>query len=414
VLVVDDNATNREVLLTELAAWGMMASEAPDGPTALERLYLAIGKGSPYRLLITDMLMPGMDGETLGRIVKGDAKLADTRLVIMTSLGRRNDAGRLNQIGFAACLPKPVRRYELRDCLIAALAAGSGARTAQSQAGTRPRNLDSKRPRILLVEDNITNQQVAQGILKKMGLRCDVAANGREAVEALTHLPYDLVLMDVHMPTMDGLQATRAVRAMAKKEGRSRVPIVAMTASAMKRDRDKCFEAGMDDFIAKPVSPDALATLVARWLAKMDQRRVDAEGPAHVSSPRPDLKTDWRTAEPRVFDEEALLSRTLGDRSLARAILRTFLDDIPIQIDSLEKHLQQNDVSVACRLAHTIRGAAANVGGEALCELAGWMELAGKAGDLSLMKNNFPELRAVFDTLRRAMDASPLLVETPA
>ncbi len=408
-LVVDDNASSREVLMSHLAAWGLLARDAPDGPTALQMLYLAARSAAPFQLLITDLQMPGMDGETLGRVVKADARLAEVKLVMMTPLGRRSDAERIHQIGFAACLPKPVRRSELHGSIVAALTAGGGPSPRVEQAEKPPLRVAGRRARarILLVEDNITNQQVAQGILKKMALRCDVAADGREAVAAIASLPYDLVLMDMHMPTMDGLEATRAVRAMSEDHPNRGVPIVAMTACALARDREECIEAGMDDFIAKPVAPDAMATLMDRWLEEIERRRGEAGRMPNRSAPG----VRAGRSQARLFDENSLLARLMGDRDLARAVARGFLEDIPARLDSLERYLQQDDAAGAGHQAHTIKGAAATVGGDALRELAGAFEHAGRAGELLPMKNQLPDLRASFEALKRAMDASPLLAE---
>ena len=210
VLVVDDNATNREVLMAQLLAWGVRSEEAPDGPTALQALYRARDAGDPFQVAILDMQMPGMDGATLARIIKADETLKDTRLVLFSSLGERGDAKRMQEIGFAAYLTKPARQSEIFDCLSAVLAGTAVAQQAQPIV-TRHTIREMRRGavRILLAEDNITNQQVAVGILKKLGLRADAVANGAEAVKALETIPYDLVLMDVQMPEMDGLEATR-------------------------------------------------------------------------------------------------------------------------------------------------------------------------------------------------------------
>jgi CheY-like chemotaxis protein len=340
--------------------------------------------------------------------VKAVARLSNTKLVMMTTLGQRADSGRSQETGFT-CLPKPIRRSELRDCLTETLAEGASAKSTSHSGNARQPGLDTTRShaRILLAEDNITNQLVAQTILKKMGLRCDVAANGQEAVQAITSLPYDLVLMDVHMPTMDGIQATRAVRALEDDHPNRRVPIVAMTASAMKRDRDSCIEAGMDDFIAKPVTPGDLAFLMDRWLQRIEPRSHDAE-PAVNRVPLALAPTARHTP---IFDEAALLARVMQDRDLARTIVRGFLKDIPGQIDSLERYLQQNDAPAAYRQAHTIKGAAATVSGEALREIADQVEADGRAGRLSPMKDRLPALRSGFDALKSVMEASPLLTE---
>ena len=306
--------------------------------------------------------------------------------------------------GFSACLPKPVRRSELRSSLIAVLAKDPGAEPAQQTTRVPHSRFEGKRARtrILLAEDNITNQLVAQGILKRMGLRCDVVANGREAVEAIASLPYDLVLMDVHMPVMDGHEATREVRALSDDHPNRHVPIVAMTASAMKRDRESCIEAGMDDFIAKPVTPDALATLLERWLDEIERRGVDR-------TPGPTPAAD-ATADAAVFDEAALVERLMGDHELARDVLRGFLDDLPRQIDTLERTLAENDLALATRQAHTIKGAASTVSAEALRQLAAAIEAAGRAADLPTMKALVPGLRPSFDALKASIEASGKLL----
>ena len=287
VLVVDDNATNRDVLMTQLAAWEVRSEEAPDGFMALQALYLARDSGDPFRLAILDMQMPGMDGETLARAIKADEKLMDTRLVLCSSLGQRGDAKRMQEIGFDAYLVKPVRHGEIIDCLSAVLAGkkGDSSRFLQQNSGAVPpfssppffqhivtRHTISEMRRgvfrILLAEDNITNQQVAVGILKKLGLRADAVANGAEAVKALETLPYDLVLMDVQMPEMNGLEATLLIRNPQSAVRNHQIPIIAMTAGAMLGDREKCLEAGMNDYVSKPIFPQALSEALDKWLPR--------------------------------------------------------------------------------------------------------------------------------------------------
>jgi len=269
VLVVDDNATNRDVLMTQLAAWEVRSEEAPDGFMALQALYLARDSGDPFRLAILDMQMPGMDGEALARAIKADEKLKDTRLVLCSSLGQRGDAKRMQEIGFDAYLVKPVRHGEIIDCLSAVLAGTTVAQQGQPIV-TRHTISEMRRGvfRILLAEDNITNQQVAVGILKKLGLRADAVANGAEAVKALETLPYDLVLMDVQMPEMNGLEATLLIRNPQSAVLNHQIPIIAMTAGAMQGDREKCLEAGMNDYVSKPIFPQALSEALDKWLPR--------------------------------------------------------------------------------------------------------------------------------------------------
>ena len=267
VLVVDDNATNCEVLVVQLAAWGVRVEEAPNGFMALQKLYLAKDANDPFQIAIIDMQMPGMDGATLARAVRNDEKLEETRLVLCASLGQRGDAKQMQKIGFDAYLVKPVRHGEIIVCLSSVMT-GTVVPNQEKPIVTRHTIREIRRGmvRILLAEDNITNQQVALGILKKLGLRADAVANGAEAVKALENLPYDLVLMDVQMPEMNGYEATRLIRNPASAVLNHKIPIIAMTANAMQGDRETCLEEGMNDYIAKPVSPQSLAEALDKWL----------------------------------------------------------------------------------------------------------------------------------------------------
>ena len=359
------------------------------------------------------MQMPGMDGEELGRLVTSEKRFTGTKLVMMTSLGQRGDARRLKEAGFSAYLLKPVRQSELFDCLIAVLGKKESPERHQPLVTRHSlRELRRTNVRILLAEDNITNQQVALGILHKLGFRADVAANGRKALEALQSIYYDLVLMDVQMPEMDGLETTRAVRAEGSGALNRAVPIIAMTAHAMQGDRKICLDAGMDDYIAKPMTPETLSELLEKWLARLDPAaRTDKALPttAPSRSPDPGLRAD---AEAGVFDETILLERMMGDRRLARVIAGAFLEDVPKQIEALRGYLDAGDAKGAHRQAHTIKGSAATVGGEALTKLAFGLEQAGKAGDLETVKTAFGELQDQFELLKKAMEASTLLDAT--
>jgi two-component system, sensor histidine kinase and response regulator len=271
VLIVDDNATNRMILRHQVTAWGIGADEAASGPLALETLRAAAMRDEPYDLVILDMQMPGMDGLELARQIKADPALALLPLVMLTSITQRAHEELVRQAGIAAYLTKPVRQSQLFDCLM--LVMGTPTEAARpSPRATRPlinrhRLAEAKartHPRVLVAEDNRVNQKVAVRLLEKLGYRADVAANGHEVVEALARIPYAVVLMDCQMPRMDGYEATAAIR---QREGPSRhTPIIAMTAHAMQGDRERVLAAGMDDYIAKPVQADALATVLRRWI----------------------------------------------------------------------------------------------------------------------------------------------------
>ncbi|SCY74048.1 response regulator [Desulfoluna spongiiphila] len=266
ILVVDDNKTNRDILRIQLTTWGMSPDEVPDGETALKRLKEAVDKGTPYQLAILDMQMPEMDGEMLGKAIRSDPVFSGTRLMMMTSLGERGDRQRLSAIGFSAYLTKPVRQSDLFDSLVTVLAGNKD--NTWRPVMTRPaiQEMKTENGRILLAEDNAINQRVGIGILKKLGLRADAVANGKEAVEALASIPYDLVLMDCQMPEMDGFDATKKIRSSNSTALNRAIPIIALTANTMAGDREKCLNAGMNDFISKPFSPRDLSEVLSKWL----------------------------------------------------------------------------------------------------------------------------------------------------
>jgi CheY-like chemotaxis protein len=271
VLVVDDNATNRRWLRALLKTWKCRPDEAANAETAYQKLRAARKEEDPFRIAILDMQMPDIDGETLGAKIKDDPEVRDTLLVMMTSLGERGDAARLEAVGFSAYLTKPIKQSVLRDTLESVL----GCKQQAAVTGRQPiitRHLISEsrrgKVRILLAEDNAINQKVALRILENLGYRADAVANGQEAIRSLEMLPYDLVLMDCQMPEMDGYEATRRIRDPNSKVLAHDIPIVAMTAHAMRGDREKCLEAGMNDYLTKPVLPQTLSEMLEKWRSK--------------------------------------------------------------------------------------------------------------------------------------------------
>jgi PAS domain S-box-containing protein len=263
ILAVDDNETNRKIMRAYLRSWKCHTTVVDSGPQALAMLTLAAENGMPFDMAIADYMMPEMDGETLGRAIKANPNLKDIRLVLLTSRGMRGDAARAHSAGFDAYLTKPIKQSQLFNAMVTVFgkpAAVSGA--AQEPIVTRHSLAETVKHKlsILLAEDNPVNQKVALLHLRKFGYGADVAGNGREALEAVKKNTYDLILMDVQMPEMDGYGATRAIRAAGYK-----LPIIAMTANAMKGDREKCLEAGMDDYITKPVNPTKLLETIKKW-----------------------------------------------------------------------------------------------------------------------------------------------------
>jgi CheY-like chemotaxis protein/HPt (histidine-containing phosphotransfer) domain-containing protein len=402
VLIVDDNATSRELLTIHLASWGMRPMEAKDGFAALQCLYRALDENDPFQIAVIDMQMPRMDGETLGRSIQQDTRLSATRMVMLTSLGMPGDARRLEDIGFSAYTTKPIRHHELKDVLSIAL----GVRDQSAQKGIATKytvreslNLFSGwNARILLAEDNITNQQVALGILKKLGLRANAVANGLEALKALETLPYDLVLMDIQMPEMDGIEATRNIRERKSANGISRIPIIAMTAHAMQGDRENFMKAGMNDYISKPVSPHALSEALKKWLPKKETTG-DMVQNSDDSAPRVSIAD---THLP-VFDKVGLMTRLMDDKELAKMVIEGFLKDIPLQISALKGYLDAGDTEAVTKQAHTIKGASANVGGERLRNAAYQIEQTARNNDLKTLADQLAELEDQFGILSKAM-----------
>ncbi|HEY5387386.1 MAG TPA: response regulator, partial [Thermoleophilia bacterium] len=396
VLTVDDNATNRKVLAGMLEAWHCRHDEVDGAAEAVEALRAAQAAGDPYRVVILDMMMPEVDGEALGRMIKEDPVLAGSELVMMTSMGARGDANRLEELGFAAYLTKPVKQSQLFDCLMVVLERRERRdEVGETRIVTRHAlaDRDKRRVRILVAEDNPVNQKVALKILEKMGYRAVAVANGLEALAALERERYELVLMDVQMPQMDGTTATRLIRDPESAVLDHTVPVVALTAHAMAEDRDACLASGMDDYLSKPIQPEKLADVLARWVKPGAAHEPSIGGPRRVSpaaAGEPVASGEWtvggdgaaEAAPPPVFDQAVLLHLLDGDQDAVADIVAEFLADMPRQIEALGTALAAGDAASARRGAHTIKGASANVGAAALRAAAGAIEGAAASGDL--------------------------------
>ncbi|HVZ65651.1 MAG TPA: PAS domain S-box protein [Lacunisphaera sp.] len=274
VLVVDDNATNRQILRHQIVAWKMQKGSAASGHEALKILRAAAAEGKPYDVALLDMQMPEMDGLTLARAIKAEPAIARTRLIILTSLGHVMSNAELKANGIDAYLIKPVKQSRLFDCLVdvvgQAMAESVFAKPA-SPAAAPAVAAGAAKARILLAEDNAVNQKVALAQLRKLGYAADAVANGLEVVQALDEVPYDVIIMDCQMPEMDGYEATQCIRRREEENARSgrraHVHIIAMTANAMQGDREKCLAAGMDDYVSKPVREAELRAALGRWIA---------------------------------------------------------------------------------------------------------------------------------------------------
>jgi two-component system sensor histidine kinase/response regulator len=424
VLVVDDNATNRRLLGLQLKSLGCRHDEARYGLAALEKLKAAVGAEDPFRIAIVDKLMPGMDGVALGEEIKGDPLLRQTLLVMMTLLAERGETAHFERIGFSGFLSKPVKRSQLRDCLLRVRSEkdGSSARrerepVAQQVAAKRVR----RTARILVAEDNVINQKVAVAMLEKLGCRADAVANGLDAVRALELVPYDLVLMDCQMPEMNGYEATREIRDPGSAVLNHRIPVIAMTASVLQSDREQCVEAGMDDYVTKPMKPQMLIEVMDKWVADSEVSQADGavaaaappkgsgqdEGVASLA-PKGELQTGGVVAAEAPSDEgilnrAELLERLMNDEELVEEIIDAFLVDTPQRIATLREALSRKDTSLVWREAHTLKGAAGNVSAIALRELALEAERAGAAAELDKVASLIAKIDEQFEILKKTV-----------
>ena len=400
ILVVDDNATNRMLMITLLNHWGCRYETAIDGETGLSLLHEAVEQNDPFRIALLDQEMPGMDGMEVGRRIKSDPLLESTLMVMVTSLGQRGDAAVLKQIGFAGYLAKPVRQSQLYECMALVLSrAGLSPDVFSSTQGIVTRHTVAEAiprgARILLAEDNIINQKVTQGMLNKLGYKADVVANGLEAIRTLELIDYDLVLMDCQMPEMNGFEATASIRDAGSKVLNHNVPVIAVTANAMTGDREKCLEAGMSDYLSKPIKKAELADILQKWLQQIDHKHEAVQKKADQSG------------APRLFDRADMLDRLDNDHTFVQTILEESLLELPQLLQQLRVLCQGDDAITIRRQAHTMKGLAANISTSALREICFKIETAAKNGDVESARTLMPELEQTTLITMEAISSSP-------
>ncbi|MBA7517118.1 Sensor histidine kinase RcsC [subsurface metagenome] len=411
VLAVDDNATNRSWLFSLLRSWKCRNDEASDGKTALKKLKAAAEEKDPFSIAILDLLMPEMDGETLGKIIKEDPLLNETKLIMMTSFGKRGDARKFESIGFAAYLTKPVKQSHLYGCLVKIHTGGGQSSTKSGgKIVTRYTIMEDVRRtfRILLAEDDEVNRKVTVEVLKKLGCIVDTVVNGREAVKALESKHYDLILMDCHMPEMDGYEAALLIRDPDSAVRDHNIPIVALTAGTNAGDRKKSKEAGMNDFINKPVNPKGLIRIIESRFSEHEHLPQDEAVPEEPSDFSPGVSHGKA-----VFDSADLLDRLSGDEEVVREIIAEFIEDMPGQVLALKEVLAKKDASGARLRAHTIKGAAGNIGAPALQEAAFQIETACISEDLKQAGALIPVLEEQFMILKKNPALSGLINTKP-
>lgn len=391
ILVVDQSPTNRQVISGMLESWSLRHEECSDGASALERLREAALSLDPFGVALFDMRSQGMDASELGRRIKADPVLSETALVLMKAIGNRTDSVLLEKSGFAACLTRPVKRLQLRSCLLVALGRTKGPDALNHPTAAqklRSGQRSKEPPRILVAEDNIINQKIITTILEKLGYGADIVGNGAEAVKAVEVRRYDFVLMDVQMPEMDGLEATQKIRALESSASDRNLPIIAMTAHAMKGYRESCLEVGMNDYLSKPVQPQQLAEVISRWTLP---------GSSAAAAPAPEEKGE----QVEVFDRAGLLDRLSGDEEVLRELVNTFLDAMPRQITALGEAIEKRDAAGVRLHAHSIKGASANMCISGLQSAAYRLEKAAEEGNLSESWEGLERVRAEFDRFKK-------------
>ena len=399
VLVVDDNRTNREIIRTQLEHWGCASvAESSGGREALGELRRAIADGNPFDIAVIDMQMPEMDGADLGRNIKGDPALADTALIMLTSVGQYGDAAKAKEIGFAAYLSKPVKNSRFYDILVTVSGQSVEVEkeehcriiTKHSAAEVRKNNI-----RILLVEDNMVNREIALKILGKFGYRIDAVENGLKALDSLEKIPYDIVLMDIQMPVMDGYTATRQIRNPESAVRNHKIPIVAMTAHAMQSHRDACVEAGMDDYVSKPISPKKLLAVIEKWTEHEEGTELLSENVVEENDTAPDKKR----VEDLPVDFDSALERAMGSKDFLNKMIHEFLKSLPKQIESFRGQIEQGQWDTLRKDAHSMKGASANLGMGGLSAAASYLEQIGRGGELAEADQALGDLIEQFEVL---------------
>ncbi|HEV7534844.1 MAG TPA: response regulator, partial [Acidimicrobiia bacterium] len=372
-LVVDDNQTNRLILNQQLSAWGARPETFPDGASALAALHRARADGDPFAIGILDYQMPEMDGLELARLIGADPALSGLPLVLLSSGGDVSaDAAR--DAGILVRLMKPVRQSHLYDCLLR-ISSNAPVTPVPMEVQTVPPAEAGWRGPLLVAEDNEINQMVARGILTKLGYRLDVVANGAEAVAAAGRTRYAAILMDCHMPELDGYQATAQIRA-GEATG-ARTPIIAMTAGVLTEDRERALAAGMDDYVAKPVKPEQLEAALARWVPdRRSPRPTSAESAGDAAE----------NGAPSVLDgDRVVLLRGLGPpdgRGIFPALVDVFVAEAPMLVASVAAAVSARDAGALNERAHRFRGAALNLGVMALADACAELEAMGRSGAL--------------------------------
>jgi two-component system, sensor histidine kinase and response regulator len=396
-LIVDDNPTNRCILehyLTHAQATPVSTSSAREG---LDAARAAADEGAPFDVILLDYQMPEMDGVQFLRELRADPVIRQTRCIVLSSPGDR--IAEAEVLGVSAWVTKPVRRNQLQSMLAVLAGRASDTAGANSTAKSSVASATYAGARVLLVEDNVVNQEVARRTLRTLGIEVVLAGHGAQAVALLKENPFDLVLMDMQMPVMDGYEATRTIRAWEQRDGRVRLPIVAMTANAMQGDREKCLDAGMDDYATKPIKREVLAATLARWLKPAVAERPDINA-LMAAEQRPAQRSETAIDPAALSALSTLMGEDVGD------VLRMYLTDTPEQFSSMQAAIDAGDHTSLGRSAHSLKSSSRSVGALAIARVAEALETHARAkGACGESERLLAALRVAFDSVQRALAA---------
>jgi signal transduction histidine kinase/CheY-like chemotaxis protein/HPt (histidine-containing phosphotransfer) domain-containing protein len=380
VLIIDDNATNREILVRQTASWGMQSDSSSQGAQGVEILSEAHRQASPFNLVLLDKDMPGMDGMAVARCIRNTPAIADTPMIMLTSVGLRGDARTAQECGISAYLTKPVRLADLQATLLNVMGGGSGREPRQLvtrySIAEEMRRFDLN---VLVAEDNPTNQEVAFGMLRKFGCRVDLVSNGREATHAFAKHSYDLVFMDCQMPILDGYQATAGIRRQEREKGvDTRTPIIALTAHALEGDKEGCLAAGMDDYMSKPFRSEDMLTMIERWTVGLPTAREKQRRSATAVNPVPDRKASEKN-HGKSIDKSVLHTlkelQIEGEPDFLKRVVTTYLEGSYPLIGQLEDEFLNKDALGMQHIAHRLKSSSANVGAMQLSEFCRILEV---------------------------------------
>jgi CheY-like chemotaxis protein/HPt (histidine-containing phosphotransfer) domain-containing protein len=408
VLLVHGNTTSRRSIQQHLTIWGVQHHSVINGAEALHTLHAAATAGMPYELAILDMRLPDMDGIHLAQVIRGEPCLTDVRLVLLTPFGQPVDSETERTATIQGCVTKPVRQALLYDCLDKVLNLKERDPDVLHTLHHSATADIPQQKRILLVEDDTVNQYVARKLLKNLGYQADVVNNGLEAVETLMRQSYDLVFMDCQMPELDGYAATARIRDL---EGPERhTPIIAMTANAMTGDREKCLEAGMDDYLTKPIRLEALREMLTHWLASTVSVHPSINAPQQVQE---NLVHHTAATARSPIDSQMIaeLQEIMGE--LFAQAVAAFFHDTTARLETLHEAVARGDTEVVQHVAHTLKGSSSNLGLTVFAELCHDLVQRCRTGIFDHMPQHVERLTAEYARARAALEqqARPTLHE---